>query len=74
MMYKDAEMITGGVFDCQCNETFTLIRADQSLYRFLGYTQKEFSDIYQNQLFYAIHEEERSKILEEIGRQEQKVD
>lgn len=72
MMYKDAEMITGGVFDCQCNETFTLIRADQSLYRFLGYTQKEFSDIYQNQLFYAIHEEERSKILEEIGRQVQK--
>ena len=43
MMYKDAEMITGGVFDCQCNETFTLIRADQSLYRFLGYTQKAVS-------------------------------
>lgn len=68
----NAEIITGGVFDCKCNETFTLLHADESLFRFTGYTRDEFAQRYQNQIFYAIHEEDRSNIMKEIGHQVQK--
>lgn len=63
---------TGGVFDCWCDLSFTLIRADDSLFNFMGYTRDEFKKYFNNHLFLAIYEEEREHILEEIDRQVRK--
>lgn len=59
----------GGVFDCQCNTFFTLIKADDSLYELLGYTKEEFKDLFNNQLLFSIYEEERAQISKEIRSQ-----
>lgn len=59
----------GGVFDCQCNTFFTLIKADDSLYELLGYTKEEFKELFNNQLLFSIYEEERTKISKEIRSQ-----
>ena len=59
----------GGVFDCQCNTFFTLIKADNSLYELLGYTKEEFKELFNNQLLFSIYEEERTKISQEIRSQ-----
>ncbi|MFQ9924077.1 MAG: diguanylate cyclase [Beduini sp.] len=59
----------GGVFDCQCDVFFTLIKADDSLYKMLGYTKEEFEELFNNQLLFSIYEEERTQIDKEIRRQ-----
>ena len=59
----------GGVFDCQCDVFFTLIKADNSLYKMLGYTKKEFEELFNNQLLFSIYKEEREQIEKEIRSQ-----
>ena len=63
---------TGGVFDCRCDSSFTLIQADSSLFSLIGYTQEEFQERFQNQLIQVIYQEEREHILDEIMRQVKK--
>lgn len=58
-----------GVFDCQCNGFFTLIKADDSLYKLLGYTKEEYEMLFDNQLLLSIYEEERDQINKEIRSQ-----
>lgn len=66
---KNNKLKTGGVFDCWCDSAFTLIRADESLFNFMGYTREEFKDTFNNQFFQVIYQEEQENILEEIDRQ-----
>lgn len=61
--------VISGVFDCLCNEYFTLIKADDSLYELLGYTKEEFKELFNDQLLSSIYEEERIQINKEIRRQ-----
>lgn len=68
---KNSKLKTGGVFDCCCDSTFTLIWADESLFNFMGYTREEFKDTFNNQFFQAIYQEQEN-ILEEIERQVRK--
>lgn len=59
----------GGIFNCRYDRFFTLISADDNLFRFLGYTREEFKEKFDNHVLDAIYEGDRETLLKEIGRQ-----
>lgn len=56
----------GGIFDCRIDEQFTLIHAEEALYRLLGYTQEEFEHEELRAMLSHIHVEDRKALLDEL--------
>ncbi|MCB6608093.1 diguanylate cyclase [[Clostridium] symbiosum] len=59
----------GGIFNCRYDKFFTLISADESLFRFLGYSREEFAKQFDNHVLDAIYEGDREILLQEADRQ-----
>lgn len=66
---KYNEPAGGGIFNCRYDKFFTLIYADDNLFRFLGYTREEFAAKFDNHVLDAIYEGDREILLSEINRQ-----
>ena len=63
------KMIPGGSFRCRYDDYWTLIDANEGLYRFIGYTAGEIRDKYQNRLIELIHPDDRAALSERIAGQ-----
>lgn len=63
------ETADGGIFNCRYDKFFTLITADDNLFKFLGYTREEFAEQFDNHVLDAIYEGDRETLLEEVDRQ-----
>lgn len=63
------EAADGGIFNCRYDKFFTLISADDSLFKFLGYTREEFAEQFDNHVLDAIYEGDREILLQEADRQ-----
>ena len=61
--------VDGGIFDCRYDKYFTLVNADDNLFRFLGYTREEFAHLFHNRVLDAIYEGDRETLLGEVDRQ-----
>ena len=60
---------SGGTFDCLYDENFTLIKTDESIYHFLGYTHESFHEAFHGHLMEAIYPEDREAIKKAIAEQ-----
>lgn len=70
MKYKTGkEAADGGIFNCRYDKFFTLISADDSLFKFLGYSREEFAEQFDNHVLDAIYEGDREILLQEADRQ-----
>ncbi|MEA4891931.1 MAG: diguanylate cyclase [Peptococcaceae bacterium] len=63
------KLIPGGSFRCRYDADWTLIDANEGLYRFLGYTSKEFKQRFQNKMAAVIHPEDLAVMHPLIARQ-----
>lgn len=66
---KIKEYLAGGVFDCLCDDCFTLINSSSKLFEFLGYSKEEIQQLFHNHLLECIYIDDRPALKEEISRQ-----
>lgn len=59
----------GGVFKCRFDEAWTVIDADESLFRFLGYSRQEFQERFDNQMAGVIHPDDLAPMHDLVSRQ-----
>lgn len=64
-----AEHVSNGVFNCLYDEYFTLLKSQNNLYEFLGYTPEEMEQRFHNHLIECIHPDDRLSIQKEIAAQ-----
>lgn len=58
-----------GIFECLNDRYLTLMNCDDHLYAYLGADRKKFEEKYHGQMINVIYEEDRSMVLDEIGKQ-----
>lgn len=68
-MKSQAAHVTNGVFNCLYDEYFTLLKSENNLCEFLGYTPEEMERLFHNHLIECIHPDDRPIIKEEIAAQ-----
>lgn len=73
MEYR-AEHVSNGVFNCLYDEYFTLLKSQNNLYEFLGYTPEEMEQRFHNHLIECIPPDDRLPIQTEIAAQLKKHD
>ncbi len=61
--------IPGAVFRCRSDADWTVIFANDGLFRFLGYTREEFETLYHNKMSAVIHPDDKHNIVEKMSRQ-----
>lgn len=64
-----APMGSGGIFCCRYDPEWTVIRADKSLYDFLGYTEEEFETLFRGKMAGVIHPDDMAPMYETVARQ-----
>lgn len=59
----------GGVFSCRYDPEWTVVKADESLFRFLGYTREEFKEKFDNKMAGVIDPDDMQPMYETVERQ-----
>ncbi|SDX30638.1 PAS domain-containing protein [Eubacterium barkeri] len=61
--------IPGAVFKCRFDADWTVIFANDGLFRFLGYTRQEFKELFDNKMSGVIYPEDGAVMVEKITKQ-----
>src|SRR5574344_1103144 len=56
--------IPGGVFQCMFNKQWTIVNANEGFYKFLGYTEKTFYELFQNNAVEVIFPNDREEVFQ----------
>ena len=64
--------IPGAVFQCTFSKEWTVLKANDGFYKFLGYTKEEFSKLFNNNSVAVIHPDDRERVYESTALQASK--
>ena len=58
-----------GIQQCLCDQWFTILHANDSIFTLFGYSREEFAQIFENRFIQLIHPEDRQNVLQQFRQQ-----